>query len=261
PQTTRKKVLGIYTSDNLQIIFQDTTGILKPRYEMQKSMMRYVDESLEAADLAVFIVDVSDYRGFDSYFIPEVKGRLDMIDRPKIVILNKTDLINDKKDLLPIIDELHKSGYFEEIIPISALKNDNTDRLIDVFRKYMPGSRFFYDPEQLSTSPERFFVAEIIREHVFNMFHDEVPYSTEVQILEFKERPDAKWYISADIIVERSGQKAIIIGKEGSSIKKLGENAREDIEAHLDNQIFLELFVKVRDNWRNHPGMLRSYGY
>jgi len=156
---------------------------------------------------------------------------------------------------------MNKLGIFDEIIPISALKNQNTDAFINTLKKYLPESPFYYDPEMLSTQPEKFFVSELIREAVLSDYREEVPYSTEIQISEFRERINGKWYISADIIVERKTQKMIIIGAKGDKIKSLGEKARRSIELHLQRPVYLELFVKVRDKWRNNKSMLKNLGY
>ncbi len=156
---------------------------------------------------------------------------------------------------------MNKLGIFDEIIPISALKNQNTDAFINTLKKYLPESPFYYDPDMLSTQPEKFFVSELIREAVLSDYREEVPYSTEIQISEFRERSNGKWYISADIIVERKTQKMIIIGAKGDKIKSLGEKARRSIELHLQRPVYLELFVKVRDKWRNNKSMLKNLGY
>ncbi len=178
-----------------------------------------------------------------------------------ILILNKIDLLENTKLVLPVIEEYNKLNLFKEFVPISATKLAGLDELIKVFKQYLPEGEFLYDEEILSTQNERFFVAEQIREKLFTMYKDEIPYSTEVQIVEFKEREKGKWYISAEIIVEKETQKPIILGAGGSRIKKLGEVARKEIEIHLGVPIYLELFVKVRKNWRNNKNMLKYFGY
>ncbi len=261
PQTTRKRVLGIYTDEDMQIVFHDTPGILKPRYEMQKTMMEYVDESMRDADIIAVLLDLEKCSDPKTYFHETFLENLKNISKPKILILNKLDKKADRKEVLPLIITFSEMAIFQEIIPLSALKNSNIDTFLEVAKKYLPLGSFYYDPEMLSTQPQRFFVSEMIREHIFTGFGDEVPYSTEVQILEFKERENGKWYISADIIVERDSQKRIIIGKSGAKIKSIGEKARADIEEHLGLPIYLELFVKVRKDWRDKIGMLKSLGY
>lgn len=259
-QTTRKRVAGIYSKDDLQIVFLDTPGIIKADDEIHKNMMGYVQNSVEEADVLLVLVDAESYdikRGFDKM----IKEYIKSFAKTKILVLNKIDKIEDKKKLLPLIDTMQKENQFDEIIPISALKNDNLDLLTDVISKYIPESPFFYDPEQLSTESQRFFVSEFIREQVFFKYKEEIPYSVEVAVVEFKEREMGKWYISAEIIVERDSQKKIIIGKNGEKIKQLGTYARKEIEKHLELEIFLELFVKVRDDWRNNKNLLKSFGY
>lgn len=261
PQTTRKNVLGIYSCENIQIIFTDTPGILKPRYELQRSMMGYVAETLEATDLVLVIVDAEKFTEIGRYFHSEVVESLRSCGKKLICVLNKTDLFIDKKELLPKISDLAKSNLFSEIIPISALKADSITTLIECITKNIPESEFHYDDEYLSNQSERFFVAELIRKSIFTLFEDELPYSTEVVIIAFKEREHGKWYISADIVIDKNSQKRILIGEKGNKIRLLGAQAREEIEKHLAKPVYLELFVKVRNNWRNDKAMLRSFGY
>lgn len=260
PQTTRKNVSAILTQDESQIIFLDTPGILRPRYEMQRSMMRFLDESLEAADIICVIWDWE--KDKDNTDLLNTKFPfLEKYDSKKVLILNKIDTTNDIKNVLPAIDKFSQLEVFDEIIPLSALKSANTDSLLEIFRKYLPESEFYYPDDIISTLNERFFVSELIREKIFEQLKEEIPYSTEVTITQFKEREKGKWFISADILVERQGQKGIMIGKGGTMLKRIGASARKDIEAHLQAKVFLELFVKVRDDWRNKPNMLRSLGY
>lgn len=259
-QTTRKRVAGIHTKDNTQIVFLDTPGIIKPDYEMQKSMMTYVSSSVEEADVLVVLIDSSTYnieKGFDEL----IQLYLENFKKHKILLLNKTDKLDDKKALLPLMLFMQKTGYFNQIIPISALKKDNTELLLEEITKLLPESPFYYDPEQLSTESQRFFVSELIREQVFYRLNEELPYSTEVLINEFKERENGKWYISVEIVVERDSQKKIVVGKGGSMIKEIGQKARKGIEKHLEKEVYLEIFVKVKNDWRNNKNMLKSFGY
>lgn len=260
PQTTRKRVLGIYSTEDTQIIFLDTPGLLKPRYEMQKSMMHFVNNSIEEADLMIFLQDISslDLEKFPGDI--EV-GILNKFDKAKILVLNKIDLKKDVKETLPIIQKINEMGFFEEIVPISAKSGENLDNLTKAIKSHLPDSPFFYDQELLSTEPQKFFVSELIREQIFWHFRDEIPYSTEVSIIEFKEREKGKWYIHSEIIVERDNQKKILIGKNGEMIKKIGQKARAEIEEMLGMEVYLELFVKVRKDWRNNQGHLKSFGY
>ncbi len=261
PQTTRKTVLGIYSTDNLQAIFFDTPGLLKPRYELQRSMMKFVQDSLDDADIVTILLDLGKYMKNSNYFDNEFLESLKKLKKPTILILNKIDLLKNVKEVLPIIDKYNKMDIFDEIIPASALKKSNVDEYLSVLEKYMPESPFFYDPEFLSTQPERFFVSEMIREIVFMSYGEEIPYSTEVHLTDFKEREKGKWYIAAEIIVEKDSQKKIVIGEDGQKLKKVGERSRREIEDYLAEPIYLDLFVKVRDKWRKKRNLLKSYGY
>jgi GTP-binding protein Era len=260
-QTTRKPVLGIYTKDDCQIVFTDTPGILKPKYEMQRSMVSYIFTAIEDADIIAVIYDVVKFRYDGDHFPKDFIEAIRKSGKPIFLLLNKIDLINNVKEVLPIIESFSKLGFFNEIIPISALKHASIDTFIKTAEKYLPESEFYFDPEDLSTQSERFFVSELIREIVFKEYHEEIPYSTEINIPEFKEREEGKWYISAEIIIERKSQKPIIIGAKGEKLKRVGERSRKAIEEHLQKEIYLELFVKVRDKWRNNKTLLKSYGY
>ncbi len=260
PQTTRKRVVGIYTNKENQIVFTDTPGMLEPRYELHKVMMDYVNQALEESDVVLMIFDVREFSNglkLPKHFLQAIRNT----DKPVILALNKIDLLKNVKEVLPMILHFSEMGIFREIVPISALKSAETDGLVNVLMKYLPENEFYFDEEFLSTLNERFFVSELIREQVFTQLKDELPYSSEVNIAEFKEREKGKWFISAEIIVERSSQKRIVIGEKGARIKEIGEKARREIEAHLEMPVFLELFVKVRDKWRNDKNMLRNFGY
>ncbi len=261
PQTTRKRILGIYSEDNVQVVFLDTPGIINPKYEMQKTMMGYVDKSVEESDAILVLIDLTKFENFESYFSSELTDVLKKSIRPKILLINKIDTYKDVKDVLPLIKSISELALFNEIFPISALKGENLKTLIPTIAKYLPTSEFYYDPELLSTQPERFFVSEIIREQVFILYSKEIPYSTEIAIVEFKERENGKWYISAEIIIERRTQKRIIIGEKGAKLKEVGERSRKAIEEHLGVPVYLDIFVKVREKWRNSTGMLKSFGY
>ena len=260
PQTTRKNVSAILSRENSQIIFLDTPGILRPRYEMQRSMMRFLFESLDAADVISVIWNL-EKDGDNTDLLGTRFEFLSNYNVPKVLILNKIDTYKDSKGVLPVISKFSELGIFSDIIPISALKAANTDALLEIYEKHLPESEFYYPTDIISTLNERFFVSEIIREKVFEQLKEELPYSTEVTITQFKEREKGKWFISADIIVEKDSQKGIMIGKGGTMLKRIGAMARKDIETHLRTNVFLELFVKVRDNWREKPNMLKSLGY
>ncbi|MCX7909633.1 MAG: GTPase Era [Ignavibacteria bacterium] len=261
PQTTRKRVIGVRTDSDSQMIFLDTPGIIEPKYELHKIMMEYVDFALMEADLIGFMIDVTTQKDPKIVLQGEVEEKLKLTSKPLILILNKIDLLDNTKLVLPIIEDYSKLNIFKDFVPISATKLAGVDELIKVFKENLPEGEFLYDPDVLSTQNERFFVSELIREKLFSMYKDEVPYSTEVQIVEFKEREKGKWYINAEIIVEKETQKPIILGAGGNRIKRLGQSARKEIENHLGVPVYLELFVKVRKNWRNNKNMLKYFGY
>lgn len=261
PQTTRKRVVGIHTQDNTQLVFLDTPGMLAPRYSLQRHMMGYVDESLDAADIVVVVVDAAMVveRGtvLDPLWVPALERR----KRPTILVLNKMDALPVRKEALPLMEQARLSGLFVKAIAISARDNTYVEDLTSMLIELAPEAPFIYPDDVVSDQPERFFVAEFIREAIFAKFAEEVPYATEVMITEFKEREGGKWYIAADIVVERDNQKAILIGAKGSALKQVGETARATIEEHLGHPIFLELYVKVRNDWRNDRAQLLSMGY
>ena len=260
PQTTRKSVLGIMTADDAQMIFIDTPGVLTPRYLLQQKMVGYIENALRDADVILLMLDATD---------PDLEslsgtalGELGRLGKPVILAINKVDLLNDKKALLPWMERFITSDVFKEVVPISAKRNENIDRLATVLAMSLPEGEYLYDPELISEQPERFFVAELIREQVLNLYRNEIPYAVEVSIAQFTERQaPAKTYINAEIIVERDTQKMILIGKKGEALKRLGSHARTSIEEFLGVQIFLELFVKVRADWRENEGRLKGFGY
>lgn len=260
PQTTRKSVLGILTNDRAQIIFQDTPGVLTPRYLLQEKMVGYVTSALADADVILLMLDVNDPNL--ERIINTPIGDITKLRKPIILLLNKMDALKDKKEALPIMEKFLKMGAFAEIVPASGLYAQNTERLVEVLEKYLPLGQLLYDPEIISEQPERFFVSELIREKVMELYKQEIPYSVEINIVQFKERPQPeKLFISAEIIVERDTQKGIIIGNKGEALKRLGQRARTEVEEFLGQGVYLELFVKVRENWRGSESRLRSFGY
>ncbi len=260
-QTTRKRVTGIYSDDNNQIVFIDTPGLIEPKYELQKTMMKYVEETLKDADVILLIIDAARFDTADDFFSDAAVEVLNEAKQSKIAVLNKIDLLKDVREVLPKIAKLDRMNLFGDIIPVSAKKNSGIDEIVKAIIKYIPENEFYYSPEYISTQHDRFFVSELIREQIFKYYSDELPYSTEVQITEFKEREAGKWYIAADIIIERDSQKKIIIGEKGRKIKDIGTRARHSIENYLDMPVFLELFVKVRSKWRKDKNYLKSFGY
>lgn len=261
PQTTRKRILGIMSEENYQIIFLDTPGILNPVYLLQEKMMEDVELSIKDADIFVIIYDVSSIPSLKESEENEIiKKIIDDESKNKILVLNKIDTLAQEKTTA-LIERYEGLKKFRSVIPISANQKFNLERLKNEIVDCLPEGSKFYDDEIVSDETERFFVSEIIREKIFELYEDEVPYSCEVLIAEFKERQNAKDFISAEIVVERESQKPIIIGKAGRAIKELGEKSRKGIEDFLDREVFLELRVKVRDKWRSNPVMLKSFGY
>ncbi|OGU14468.1 MAG: GTPase Era [Ignavibacteria bacterium GWB2_35_12] len=261
PQTTRKNILGIISSETSQVIFVDTPGFIKPRYELQKSMVNNIIESIQGTDLILILFDVSDRDNIDFFLSSELIEIIKVQKKPAFLLINKIDLLKNVKDVLPLIAEFSKSNLFKEIFPISALKKANIEDLLKSIEKYLTDSPFLFETDIISTQNDRFFASEIIRERVFMSYGDELPYSTEILINEFKEREKGKWYISADIIIERESQKKIIIGTKGEKIKAVGEIARQNIEQFIQHPVYLELFVKVRPKWRDNKSVLKSLGY
>ena len=260
PQTTRKSVLGIQTTDEAQIIFIDTPGILTPRYLLQEKLAGYVADAVRDADLILLMLDVTD-PNIDRLAGTSL-GDIRSLGKPVILLLNKMDRVTSKREVLPLIGQFNALGIFQEIVPASGLKGENTDDLIEAVTKYLPYGEPFYDPDMLSEQPQRFFVSELIRERVLEQYRQEIPYSVEVNIVEFKERPEPeKLFISAEIIVERDSQKGILIGKKGEALKQLGARARQNVEEFLGQGVYLELFVKVRKDWRSDESRLKGFGY
>ncbi len=261
PQTTRKRVLGIFSTPTEQIIFLDTPGIMpRPNTLHHKALLEEVKRSFADADVILVLAEAT--RTPESALPAQWETYKKLAgEKPMILLLSKIDLIKNRDNLLPLLAEYGAMNIFTEIIPISSKKKHNTKQIILSVRPFLPGDKPFFDTDQLSDQNDRFFVAEFIREEVFTMFRDEVPYSTEVIINEYKEREMGKWYISAEILVERDSQKGILIGKNGEMLKRLGEYSRKSIETFLGQPVFLELHVKARSDWRNDKNMLRSLGY
>lgn len=253
PQTTRHRILGILTGTTYQALFLDTPGVIRPRYQLQESMMRSLSGAVVEADLQLLLVDVS-RKDMDEQLLSVLS------DQPAILVLNKMDLVT-RDDALPVVAFYTERRTFSEVLPVSALKGDNVDQLKSLVIDHLPKGPPFYPPDMISEHPERFFVSEIIREKIFELFHEEVPYATQVNVVQFEERPEGKDFIDAEIVIENDSQKPIIIGKKGAAIKQIGTLARADIEAFLDRPVFLQLHVKVRKDWRRRDTFLRSYGY
>lgn len=263
PETTRRSVLGIFSTPNSQMIFLDTPGIVpRPKFELHRQMLGYIHQAIEEASVILVLVDITeDKRSIMQILDDEILKQVKQSGKPVLLVINKMDKLEEKAAALPIIVELMQTGIFTDNVAISALRNKFLNEMLVVIERLLPAGEFMYDPELLSTQPQRFFIAEYIREQVFRLFRDEIPYSTEINIIAFEEREKGKWYISAEIVVDRQAQKGIIIGSKGQALKELGERARTRIEEHLSMGVFLELFVKVREEWRDNERVLREMGY
>ena len=253
-QTTRHRIKAFMNGDDYQIILSDTPGIIKPEYRLHEKMMHSVKNSLEDADVALLLADVND----DPEKMHEVFISL-KLKVPTILLLNKTDKIKPEK-LKDIIAFFSDKPYGKEIMPISALKGFDGQKLIDAILKWLPEGEPFYDPEDLTDLPQRFFAAEMVREKIYELYDQEIPYQATVLVRAFEEK-NTLIKITADIIVQRESQKGIILGDKGVMIKKLGTLSRLSLESFLGSKVFLELFVKVRPKWRENDMFLKEYGY
>jgi GTP-binding protein Era len=260
PQTTRRRVLGILNGSGYQAVFLDTPGILKPKYLLQKAMVETAYSAVDDADLVFVMIEASDPAVESDPQWDLVLSRVKRSGKPAFLVINKIDLVR-RAELLPMIDRFSKLPVFREIIPVSALKGENVDDLKSTLIEYLPVGRPYFPSDAITDQPEKFFVAEIIREKIFEGYRDEIPYSTEVAVVEFKERDGKKDFISAEVFVERESQKGILIGKGGAALKEIGELARIKIEDFLGREVFLELRVKVRENWRKDERWLKRLGY
>ena len=258
-QTTRHRILGIHSTDLAQIIFLDTPGILRPRYALHDAMMRSATSAIADADIVLFMVDAS--RGPEAgEGSGDALASLQRTRKPVYLVINKCDLAG--RDVLSRLREFYTGRHpFAKSFTVSALKKEGTGDLLGVLTAELPVHPPYYPLDIVSEHHQRFFVAEIIREQVFLNTHEEIPYSTTVDIVEFAEREEGKWFISADLYVERDSQKGILIGKKGAMMKAIGRLARVDIERFLDHPVFLDLHVKVREKWREKPEWLKRLGY
>ena len=253
-QTTRHRIKGILTGDNYQIIFSDTPGIIEPKYKLHEKMMLAVKGSLEDADVALLIVDIKD----DLQEADAIFSSLSL-KVPALVILNKTD-VADKATVEKAKSFFIEKKYCKKIVEVSALKKLGIEELLQAILLLLPEGEPFYLDDNLSDLPMKFFVGEMIREKIFYLYQDEIPYHATVLVQEFKEKTTLT-KISADIILQRETQKGIVLGEGGKMIKELGTQARRDIEEFIGRKVFLELFVKVRPKWRDNEIQLREYGY
>ena len=253
-QTTRHRIKGILTEKDYQLVFSDTPGIIEPKYKLHEKMMDAVKSSLEDADVALLIVDVNENLAECDAIFSALKLKV-----PTIVVINKIDRASQEK-IKEAVEYFSGKTYCKKVVTISASSGINKKKFIKEILEFLPEGEPFFDTDEITDLQTRFFVAELIREKIFELFGDEIPYQATVLVKEFKEKTTLI-KISADIIVQRETQKAIILGEGGKMIKRLGTESRKSIEDFLQQKIFLELFVKVRDKWRDNDTWLKEYGY
>ncbi|MFT3901719.1 MAG: GTPase Era [Niabella sp.] len=253
-QTTRHRIKAILSEPEYQIVFSDTPGIIEPRYKLHEKMMQSVKSALEDADLALLLVDVNDNWEQNDEIFASLRLKV-----PAIVVINKIDRTNEAK-IAEAKAFFAAKSYCKKVVATSLLRGIDKEVLIQPILEFLPEGEPFYDPEEISDLPEKFFVSELIREKIYQLAQDEIPYHTAVLIREYKEK-ETLVKIVADIIVQRETQKMILIGERGSMVKEIGMSARKDIEAFIGRKVFLELFIKVKPKWRNNDLYLKEYGY
>jgi GTP-binding protein Era len=253
-QTTRHRIKGILTGPEYQIILSDTPGIIDPRYRLHEKMMDSVRQAVADGDLALLLVDGREDPEENDQIFNSLQLKM-----PALVLVNKSDIIPvSERDR--IVEFFRDKKYCTDVLPVSALRKENIDLLLQKIITLLPEGEPFFDGEEMTDRPVRFFVGEMIREKIFSLYEDEIPYHTAVVVQEFQEK-DTLTKIQADIIVQRETQKGILLGEGGKKIRELGTAARKEIESFLDRKVFLELFVKVRPKWRDNEMQLREYGY
>lgn len=255
-QTTRHRILGIVNTDDYQIVFSDTPGVLKPNYKLQESMLNFSEGALTDADVLVYVTDVVEDPTKNADFLAKVAKET----APVLLVINKIDLVKDQAQLDAIVERWREILPKAEVFPTSAKEHFNVSNLMSRIVELLPVSPAYFGKDALTDKPAKFFVTEIIREKILTNYDKEVPYSTEVIVEKFDEKEGAI-HIMAVIYVERDSQKGILIGKAGSKLKKVGTEARKDIETFFDKKVYLELFVKVEPNWRNRENKLKQFGY
>jgi GTP-binding protein Era len=257
PQTTRNQITGIVTTDEYQIVFLDTPGVLKPKYRLHNRMLKVAYSALKDADLILYMIDVNHLA---TQVEEQIFAAIRKDGQKAILVINKADLV-PKLAILPIIAKYKEEPLFVEIIPISAKTGDGVSQLRERIIKYLPEGQLYFPDDQISDLPERFFVAETIREKIFLKTEQEIPYASGVIITEFKQRINGTIYISATVYVERPSQKRILIGKGGKMIKFIGQLARTEIQQFLTASVFLDLHVSVKEDWRRDEQKLKDMGY
>jgi len=254
-QTTRHRIMGIVNADDMQIVYSDTPGVLRPNYKLQESMLNFSESALDDADVLIYVTDVVEQIDKNNFFIEKVQKAT----APLLLVINKIDLSN-QKELEKLVAEWQTLFPQAEIIPISATNKFNIDYLRKRIEEHIPESPPYFEKDALTDRPARFFVTEIIRGKILMYYQKEIPYAVEVVVEQFTETNELI-NIKALIVVERESQKGIIIGEQGKALKKVGIMARKDIERFFDKKVFLEMFVKVEKDWRNRDALLQSFGY
>lgn len=254
-QTTRHRIMGIVNTPEMQIVYSDTPGVLRPNYKLQESMLEFSESALGDADVLIYVTDTVETAEKNEEFLSRVRG----VDCPLLLVINKLDLSN-QKELEKLVEYWHEQLPKAEIVPISALNRFNIEPLRKRIESLIPPSPPYFEKDALTDKPARFFVTEIIREKILLYYQKEIPYATEVIVEEFKEEA-GHINIKCLIVVERDSQKGIIIGPKGVALKRVGSAARKDIERFFDKKVFLEIFVKVEKDWRNRDNLLKRYGY
>jgi len=260
PQTTRNKIHCVLTTEEAQVVFLDTPGIHKPKHRLGEYMVDVALRTLREVDVVLFMTEAGSLPGRGDKYILEQFKRANL-ETPVFLILNKIDLVDDKKELIPLIDNFNKMYKFSETVPVSALTGENLDRLVSTLLEYLPSGPKYYPDDMVTDKPEQFIVAELIREKVLLETSQEVPHAVAVVVEEMERRAEDLVYVRALIYAEKESQKGILIGKNGRMLKKIGKLARQEIENLLGSRIFLDLWVKVKRDWRKKEAELRNFGY
>ena len=258
PQTTRNKIMCIMNTEDAQIMFLDTPGIHKPHHKLGEYMVRTAENTLREVDVILFVVDAAEKRGAGEEYILEL---LRKVKTPVILVVNKIDKLQDKDKLFKIIADYSQFYNFAAVVPVSALEDTEFPGLVAEITKHLPEGPSYFPDDMITDQPERVIAAEMIREKILLLTRDEIPHSIAVEVEEFKERDNDDVYIRATIFVERDSQKGIVIGAKGSLLKKIGQQARTDIEGLLGCRVYLDLWVKVKADWRNKDKALKQFGY
>ncbi|WP_287449595.1 GTPase Era [Anaerovibrio sp.] len=258
PQTTRNRIMCVLTKPDAQLVFLDTPGIHKPIDKLGEYMVKAAEGTLQEVDAIIFVVDANEKFGPGEHYILE---RLKSTKKPVVLAINKVDLLEDKEALLPIITNYNGKYDFAATVPISALEENNLEGLLDEVKKYLPKGPQYYPEDMVTDQPERLIIAEMVREKVLHLTRDEVPHSIAVDVDEMKIRDNGDNYVRVTIYVERDSQKGIIIGKKGAMLKEIGAQARQDVQMLLGGKVFLDLWVKVKKDWRNRDNILKGFGF